>query len=73
MQYLSRTAAADYLTNLGIPVAKSTLQKYATIGGGPGFQKFGNRALYTKEALLEWANAKLSEPKRSTSDQGGRQ
>ena len=62
MQYLSRSEAAAFLAGLGIPIAKSTLQKYASTGGGPDYKKFGTRVLYTKEGLLDWAGKKMSEP-----------
>lgn len=68
MRYLSRVEAAAYLTERGFPVAKNTLQKYATIGGGPKYYRFGNRALYTPDALLQWAEQKLSNPRVSTTD-----
>jgi len=39
---LTRQEAAEYLTEvLGTPVSFKTLQKYATVGGGPRYQKFG--------------------------------
>lgn len=68
MQYLSRTEAAEFLSGMGLQLAKSTLQKYATVGGGPEFQKFGNRVIYTEECLLQWAQRKLSDPRSSTSE-----
>ena len=33
--YLSRPEAADYIRARGLIIAKTTLQKYATVGGGP--------------------------------------
>ena len=35
MPYISRAEAAAFLAELGFPVAKNTLQKYASVGGGP--------------------------------------
>jgi hypothetical protein len=66
--YLLRPESADFLTEHGFPTTKNTLQKYATTGGGPVYRIFGNRALYTPDDLLAWAEAKLSAPRRSTSD-----
>lgn len=66
--YHSRAASAEYLKKRGLPITKATLQKYATVGGGPIYQIFGNRALYTEENLDAWADEKLSAPRRSTSD-----
>ena len=67
-QYRTRSEAAEYLTDRGLPVSKATLQKMATTGGGPVYQIFGNRALYTEANLDAWADQKLSAPRRSTSD-----
>ncbi len=66
--YLLRPESADLLTEHGFPTTKFTLQKYATTGGGPVYRIWGNRALYTRDDLLTWAKAKLSEPRRSTSE-----
>ena len=66
--YMLRPEAAKFLTDRGFPTAKNTLQKYATTGGGPVYRIYGNRALYTPEDLLDWADAKLSAPRRSTSE-----
>ena len=45
--------------------AKTTLQKLVTVGGGPEFQKFGNRCLYTPAGLDAWVESKLSAPRRT--------
>lgn len=66
--FRKRKAAATYLTERGFPTSPNTLAKLATIGGGPVFQKYGNHALYTDANLDAWAEAKLSAPRRSTSD-----
>ena len=66
--YLLRPEAAKFLTERGFPTAKNTLQKMATTGGGPVYRIFGNRSLYTRDDLLAWAEAKLSVPRRSTSE-----
>lgn len=65
--YLERTEAAEYLTARGLRVSKNTLQKWATTGGGPTYQRFGLRAVYTRQNLDAWADAKLSAPRSSTS------
>ena len=64
--YLERTEAANYLTAKGLRVSKTTLQKWATTGGGPTYRRFGLRAVYTQSDLDAWAEAKLSAPRRST-------
>jgi hypothetical protein len=66
--YFSRRGASQYLNDRGLQVAVATLAKYATVGGGPEFQSFGRFPRYTQEALDRWAAAKLSAPRRSTSD-----
>jgi hypothetical protein len=67
-RYLTRQEAASYLSERGLLVTKNTLQKLATIGGGPAYSIFGNRALYTAEGLESWAEARLSAPRKSTSE-----
>jgi len=67
-KYLERTEAAIYLTEqLGLRVAKGTLQKWATVGGGPAYRRFGKRAVYLIEDLQAWAESKLSAPRKSSS------
>lgn len=58
--FLTRPEAAEYLTRRGFPVAKATLQKYATVGGGPLYRRFGARVLYQPADLDAWAKAKLT-------------
>ena len=67
-RYLTRQEAAIYLSQDGLLVTKNTLQKFATVGGGPEYAIFGNRALYTQQNLDAWAEARLSAPRRSTSE-----
>ncbi len=65
---LDRKAAAAFLKNQGYPVEPTTLAKLASVGGGPVFEKFGRKPLYTKPNLIAWVRSKLSGPLRSTSD-----
>lgn len=58
-RFLDREEAAQYLTDIGLKVAKGTLQKWVTIGGGPAYRRFGKRAVYTVEDLNAWAEQKL--------------
>jgi hypothetical protein len=67
-KYLDRAEAAEYLTSRGLRISKTTLQKFATIGGGPAYQRFGHRCVYTTENLNTWANNKLT-PVRVSSSQ----
>ena len=66
-RYLTREESANYLTERGLPVSRNTLQKWATVGGGPVYRRFGNRAVYTVEDLDDWAERKLSAPRASSS------
>lgn len=70
---LTRSGAADFLQTQGYPVASATLATMATRGGGPPFAKFGNVALYEEEALLEWAEGRLTPSRRSTSEADAQQ
>lgn len=67
-KYYTRKEAAAYLAEGGLRVAPGTLQKWATTGGGPIYQIFGNRALYTAANLDQWAKSKFSTPRSSTSE-----
>lgn len=67
-KFLERAEAAEYLTERGLRITKGTLGKLATVGGGPAYQRFGHRAVYTAESLDAWAAAKLTAPRCSTSD-----
>lgn len=66
-KYLTRVEAAQYLTERGLPISKSTLGKYACTGGGPVYQMFGSRSLYTPASLDAWIDVKLTAPRYSTS------
>lgn len=66
--YLTRAEAANYIASKGAPISKNTLQKFATIGGGPVYRRFGNKALYQTDDLDAWLNERMSAPMRSTSE-----
>ena len=66
--YLDRREAADYLTEGGLKTSWRTLQKMVTVGGGPAYRIFGNRAVYTDEDLDAWAESRLSPVRHSTSE-----
>ena len=72
--YLRRRAAAEYIrVRWGIPCSEKTLAKLACIGGGPIYRRFGRIPLYLIADLDAYAEAKLSKPIRSTSEnRGGR-
>lgn len=59
---------AYMLEKHGIPIAIATLNKLASIGGGPAMQYAGRIPLYRPEDLDAWANDRLSKPVRSTAE-----
>lgn len=66
---LRRQEASVYLlSKWGITVAPTTLAKYATVGGGPGYQKLGATPLYRREDLDAWAQKKLGNVVHSSSE-----
>jgi len=67
-RFLDRKAAAQYLSERGLKIAPSTLAKLFCIGGGPPVRHFGRKPLYEPEALNAWAAARLSAPRRSSSE-----
>ena len=71
-EYLTRGQAAEYCIKQGLPVSQKTLAKYACVGGGPKFHKFGTKCvLYAIEDLDAWAAERLSPAFKSTSDKAG--
>ena len=67
-KYLTRIEAALYVEKQGLPLSKNTLQKYATVGGGPKFFKFGHRVVYSRGDLNTWISDKLGKSVASTSE-----
>jgi hypothetical protein len=65
---LRRRATAEALTAAGYPIREATLSTKAVRGGGPPFRLFGRVPLYRWGDSLAWANARLSPPRRSTSE-----
>ena len=64
-KFLTRKEAADYLNDIGLPITFGTLQKFATVGGGPKYHIFGNRAVYAISDIDAWIERRLSEdPKK---------
>ena len=60
--------ASAFLTASGYTTAPATLNKLRCIGGGPAFEKFGRRPLYSETSLLEWVRSRTTHSLRSTSD-----
>jgi len=65
---LTRDQTAAALTACGFPIKAKTLSTKASRGGGPPYQLFGPRVLYRWGDALKWAQARLSTPRRSTSE-----
>lgn len=65
---LTRSQAADFLAARGYTVAIATLSKYAVVGGGPRYSKFGRKPLYTPADLLAWINERTTRPMQHSSD-----
>ena len=64
--FLSRAEAAEYVQSHGLPLARGTLQKYATTGEGPRYHKFGQRCVYRREDLDAWITTTLGRPVTSS-------
>jgi hypothetical protein len=54
----------------GIEVAPATLAKWATVGGGPAYNKVNRTPLYPTTELDRWAAERLGALVRHTSDAG---
>lgn len=69
---LRRKQVPAYLAEKhGIPIAVATLNKLATIGGGPPMQYVGRIPLYHVDDLDRWAEGKLGKTVHSTSERAG--
>jgi hypothetical protein len=66
--YLRRGPAAKYITEKGIDCSPKTLAKWAVVGGGPAFSKFGPWPIYEPPDLDQWIAEKTSPRVRSTSE-----
>jgi len=67
-RFLTRTEAAQFLSQRGYPVAARTLATLVSRGGGPAYRKFGRRALYRTEDLIAWAESRCSPPRRNSAE-----
>jgi len=73
---LTRDAVAAALTAAGYPVKSKTLSTLASRPGktsSPLFRHFGARVLYRWGDALQWAEGRLSAPRRSTSEADAQQ
>lgn len=66
---LRRKDVPEYLCSKhGIDIAYKTLEKLASVGGGPAMQYNGRIPLYSKDDLDVWAIERLSPTVHSTSE-----
>jgi hypothetical protein len=64
---LTRVQCAQALREHGYPISPATLATKATRGGGPPYQLWGRKPIYTWGPSLEWAERRLSARVESTS------
>ena len=57
--YIRRADAAAYIREQGLPCTTATLAKYASLGGGPAYAKFGNAVVYTRADLDAWVESRM--------------
>lgn len=70
-KFLRRADAALHVRETwGVPCSAKWLAKLAVIGGGPVYRKAGRTPIYAISDLDLWAEARISAPRRSTSDVG---
>jgi hypothetical protein len=68
-RFLRRIDAARHVRDTwGLPCSPRWLAKLAVVGGGPIFRKAGRFPIYAPADLDDWARARISAPRRSTSD-----
>ena len=67
-KFLTRQEAADFLTEHGVKTARSTLAKLFCAGGGPACHHIGSRPVYSPDDLLQWAQSRMSAPRKSSSE-----
>jgi hypothetical protein len=65
---LRRKQVAEALTAMGFPVAPASLATMASRGNGPPYQTWGRVVLYRWGTAVEWAEARMTAPRRSTSE-----
>jgi hypothetical protein len=68
MRYLNRAEQAEYCQQRGLKITKAQITKLAHTGGGPKYALWGNQAVSTPEWMEEFLAAKLTAPRRSTSE-----
>ncbi len=68
-KFLRRDEAAAHVRNRwGLPCSRGLLAKLAVAGTGPLFRTAGRFPLYSEKDLDAWAENRLSEPRRMSSE-----
>ena len=68
-RYFRRADAARYVRETwGLPCSPKWLAKLAVVGGGPIFRKAGRFPIYTPADLDAWAETRIGDPIRTTSE-----
>jgi hypothetical protein len=67
-EWLTRHEAAAYITGKGTKISATTLGKFACIGGGPDYRRWGNRSVYAAADLDNWIKKRLGKSSSSTSE-----
>jgi hypothetical protein len=67
-KFATTQESSAHLKERGLPISAARLRDLRTTGGGPRFRKFGRFVRYEIEELNAWAEARLSEPRRSTTE-----
>ena len=68
-KFLRRDDAAAHVRNRwGQPCSRGLLAKLAVCGGGPLYRTAGRFPLYSESDLDAWAESRISEPRRMTSE-----
>lgn len=68
---LRRHEAAEYLRLVhGVEVAVATLNKWASVGGGPVFERVNRTPLYPTQALDSWVAKKIGGTDNGSTDMG---
>lgn len=64
---LTRSQAAEALTEEGLPIQAQTLARLAVEGSGPPYRIWGRRPIYALSDLHTWADSRLGLAAESTS------
>ena len=57
---ISLSGALQVLDEHGFPTSKGKLYKMTSLGTVP-FRKYGNKLVFSRKALIEWANQQLEQ------------